>query len=215
MKKSTAKLQQNEGGFSFVEDNKNYYLLDASAVLKYPDLTKYPEYFDIITPAVFIMTPDFLNEVDKGKFKNTIEPQREFVMSLIKFAEKGKLSQRVEIASKTEVLFYKEKNLRLDFGENGFEYLDDTYVDKWILIFASKIRKKTKNISIISRDGIMRVICGELDPPICYVFADKEKPSTDEDNMASASVKDKLSPIPIVNENRISIDRDNSTQVGT
>lgn len=160
---------------------ETYYILDASAVFHEPDIRAYSkDYKNIESSAAFILTTAFLREIDNTKYKHKhVHTNHNSFMQVLRDALKiGKLSKGVKIDNGDLYIIFFPDNLE-KFKDEDFDFLPHKYPDRQLLTFAKMLKGKDINVSIISRDGLMGVLCRENS--IGYIYLDEKDVTKDKE----------------------------------
>jgi len=157
---------------------ENFYIFDTCVVLDDSCIEKYSEkYKHIKAPAVFIITTAFLKEIDDLRHKSSfIKNNHDIFMSYLReYCNKGKLSKALKINPKGDYIYFHRENLKNIAAKNlELNWLDNDLIDKQLLCLAIDLKSKfKKKVTIISKDGLLKVLCTEQD--VEYVYPEEKE----------------------------------------
>lgn len=177
-----------------------FYILDASAVLKDPYIEKYSKTYNSIKQgSCFIVTIRFLKEIDDASHKNRERPAFLFMKNLLELCKRQKLSEAVLMKDTQDYLYYYPHDLGL-YECDKYKSFPDDYTDKQLLCFAMQLKELKKEVSIITNDILLQILCIEEGINPIYI------PSPEPDiKTASGPAK-----IAIINESNKNIQDSNT-----
>ncbi len=142
---------------------KNFFILDSSAIFKDHEINLYREkYLGIKGPACFLLTTIILKELDDTKFKSPSlrQAHKDFMQLLRDIQRMGKLSNGIGINAKGDQVLYFPDNLE-GLNDDKFAFLNREYADRQLLILARVLKREKINVTIISQDSLIGVLCKE------------------------------------------------------
>jgi hypothetical protein len=136
------------------------YVLDASAVLADPSIDEYVESYELDQPAVFILTTVCLREIDDQK-RGFRKSHAAFMEKIRIWSRTAKLSTGPLIGDERRLFFLRAKIE--DATDSLFDWLHKDYGDRQLLCLARQLQQAGRTVTILSRDGLMKVLCKEVD----------------------------------------------------
>lgn len=172
----------------------NICILDTSAIVENPDVAEYCKIYKKHKPIVFVLIPAVLNELDglKLKKKKILESIIDFEKLLLKCAKGGKLSIAKHVNQKDKIMFLK---LELhDSVSKDYAWLKDFYTDKRIICVGKQLKAMGyKNISIVSRDILLQILCREENIKFIYQPDKKKKDVVQESDWSKKEIQNENS----------------------